>query len=81
MQEFDDLTTTVNNLIAADEVENTLLASIKSELDALLLNPNGVTATDVTALRDKVAAELDKVNAAIQAASPPPPSGNVGSGG
>lgn len=71
MQQFDDLTTTVNNLIAADEAENTLLASLVVELNALLANPQGVSPTDVTALRDKVQAELDKVNAAIGAANPP----------
>jgi hypothetical protein len=71
MQQFDDLTTTVNALIAADEAENTLLASLVVELNALLANPTGVSATDVTALRDKVQAELDKVNAAIGAATPP----------
>lgn len=71
MKEFDDLTATVDALIAADEAENALLTSIKASLDALLANPQGVSPTDVTALRDRVAAELDKVNAAIAANSPP----------
>lgn len=75
MKEFDDLTATVDALIAADEAENTLLAQILAELNALLANPTGVSPTEVTALRDKVAAELVKVNAAVAAATPPPPAG------
>lgn len=71
MKEFDDLTATVDALIAADEAENTLLAQILAELNALLANPTGVSPTEVTALRDKVAAELTKVNAAIASATPP----------
>lgn len=71
MQEFDDLTTSVNALIAADEQENTLLGSILQELNTLLANPTGVSPTEVTALRDKVATELGNVNAAIAAATPP----------
>jgi len=69
MKEFDDLTTTVDALIAADEAETSLLVSIKASLDALLANPTGVSPTEVTALRDKVAAELAKVQAATTAAS------------
>jgi hypothetical protein len=73
-QDFTDLTTSVNNLIAADEAENTLLTSISNQLNAILANPTGVDPTAVTALRDQVNAELVKVNAAIGAASPPPAS-------
>ena len=71
-KEFDDLSAAVDALVAADETENALLAAIKAQLDAILGNPGGVSATEVTALRDKVAAELAKVNAAIDAASPKP---------
>lgn len=93
MQDFTDLTTAVNNLIAADEAENTLLASISSQLNALLANPTGVDPTAVTALRDQVNAELAKVNASIVAAGgtaivpdpgnlpTPPATPPVGSGG
>lgn len=70
MKEFDDLSATVDQLIAADEAETTLLVSIKASLDALLANPTGVSPTDVTALRDRVAAELDKVTAATTANTP-----------
>lgn len=72
MKEFDDLSATVASLIAADEAETTLLVSIKASLDALLANPTGVSPTEVTALRDLVAAELVKVQAATAAVSPPP---------
>lgn len=93
MSDFTDLTTAVNNLIAADEAENTLLASISSQLNALLANSTGVDPTAVTALRDQVNAELAKVNASIVAAGgtaivpdpgnlpTPPATPPVGSGG
>jgi len=77
MQEFDDLTTAVNNLIAADEAENTLLTAVLAQLNQLLSNPTGVSPTEVTALRDKVAAELAKVNTAIGSAGPFTVGGNL----
>lgn len=80
MSAFDDLTAAVDNLIAADEAENTLLASISSQLNAILANPTGVDPTAVTALRDAVNAELVKVNASIVAAGGtaiPPNPGNL----
>jgi hypothetical protein len=80
MQQFDDLTTAVNTLIAADEAENTLLATISSQLNAILANPQGVDPQAVSDLRDKVNAELVKVNAAVVAAGGtaiPPNPGNL----
>lgn len=76
MQEFDDLKTAVATLIADDEAETTLLKAVKAQLDALLANPQGVSPTEVTALRDAVAAEIAKVEAATAAAG-----GTGGAGG
>jgi hypothetical protein len=78
--DFTQLTAAVNSLIAADEAENTLLASISSQLNAILANPTGVDPQAVSNLRDAVNAELVKVNAAVVAAGGtaiPPNPGNL----
>lgn len=66
--EFDELTQAVNTLIEADEAENTLLAAISNQLNVILANPTGVDPQAVSDLRDKVNAELVKVNAALVSA-------------
>lgn len=67
MKEFDDLSAEVDVLVEQDTNIIALLVSIKASLDALLANPTGVSPTEVTALRDRVAAEVAKVQAAVTA--------------
>lgn len=78
--DFASLTAAVDALIAADEAENTLLANISSQLNAILANPQGIDPQAVVSLRDAVNAELVKVNTAITSAGGsaiPPNPGNL----
>ena len=67
--ELDALTANVDRLIAAAEAEGTLLTSVKAALDAALANNDSAA---LKALSDRLAAEVDKVNAAIAANTPAP---------
>ena len=68
--ELDALSSNVDKLIAAAEAETTLLTSVKAALDTAIAAGND--GAQLQALSDKLAAEVDKVNAAIAANSPPP---------